>query len=287
MVHHVPRRMIRELEDFTGNRTALIVVDGLSLEQWVTVRHELNQQYKNFSFREYATFAWIPTLTAISRQALFAGKPPVYFGTSLNTTDKESALWEQFWSENNISRQEVFYRRSLGSQEKSDVLQILKNPEKNRVLGLVVDTVDKIMHGMQLGMAGMHNQIKQWMQKGYLCSLLLELLENGYQVWLSSDHGNIECLGCGRPAGEGTLAEVKGERARIYTAESLRSPIANSYPQALQWSQIGLPANYFALLMSDRQAFANNGASLVCHGGIAIEEVILPLIRIERVNNGS
>ena len=28
--------------------------------------------------------------------------------------------------------------------------------------GLVVDKVDRIMHGMQLGSAGMHNQVRQW-----------------------------------------------------------------------------------------------------------------------------
>jgi hypothetical protein len=25
-----------------------------------------------------------------------------------------------------------------------------------------VDKVDKIMHGMEMGMAGMHNQVRQW-----------------------------------------------------------------------------------------------------------------------------
>jgi hypothetical protein len=42
-------------------------------------------------------------------------------------------------------------------------------------------------------------------------SLDLELLlNNGHAVFLTSDHGNIEAIGCGGP-NEGALAEVCGE----------------------------------------------------------------------------
>ena len=71
---------------------------------------------------------------------------------------------------------------------------------KTKVVGFVVDQVDKIMHGMQLGAAGMHNQIKQWCRGGFLAALVGQLLEYGYEVWLTADHGNIQCEGKGRPS---------------------------------------------------------------------------------------
>ena len=43
-------------------------------------------------FRETAVFAWIPTITSVSRQAAFAGRPPIYYPNSIHTTDKESVL---------------------------------------------------------------------------------------------------------------------------------------------------------------------------------------------------
>ena len=82
-------------------------------------------------------------------------------------------------------------------------------------MGLVVDAVDKIMHGMALGQSGMHNQVRQWAGQGFLAALLDLLIDNGFAVFLTSDHGNIETTGCGRPR-EGAAADLRGERVRVY-----------------------------------------------------------------------
>ncbi|MCG4877748.1 PglZ domain-containing protein, partial [Eggerthella lenta] len=70
MLHHVPRRLARDIEDTGSSRAALIVVDGLALDQWVTIRQLLQKQDANLVMRESATFAWIPTLTSVSRQSI-------------------------------------------------------------------------------------------------------------------------------------------------------------------------------------------------------------------------
>jgi hypothetical protein len=127
----------------------------------------------------------------------------------------------------------------------------------------------------------MHNQIKQWCQSGFLGALIGRLLDDGYDVWLTADHGNIECDGRGRPA-EGVIAETRGERARIYPTPELRSQVAAAFGFATQWQPIGLPQQYFPLLASGHDAFVNVGESIVAHGGIAIEEVLVPLVRLER-----
>ncbi|MCB6543737.1 PglZ domain-containing protein, partial [Desulfovibrio desulfuricans] len=80
------------------------------------------------------------------------------------------------------------YQRGLGDGDAAGVLDSAIHPGKTKVVGLVVDKVDKIMHGMQLGSAGMHNQIKQWCQGGFLAALVGQLLEYGYEVWLTADH---------------------------------------------------------------------------------------------------
>jgi hypothetical protein len=149
------------------------------------------------------------------------------------------------------------------------------------VVGLVVDKVDKIMHGMQLGSAGMHNQIKQWCQSGFLAALVGQLLEYGYEVWLTADHGNIQCDGKGRPS-EGVIAETRGERVRVYPTPELRAQVAGAFPFAHEWQPVGLPADYFPLVAGGHDAFVNPGCTIVGHGGIAIEEVIVPLVKFDR-----
>jgi hypothetical protein len=281
MLHHVPRRLAWEIEDSGKNRAALIVVDGLALDQWVTIRQLLQKQDNNLIMRESATFAWIPTLTSVSRQSIFSGKPPIYFPSSIDSTNSEEKLWRQFWEGHGLSRLDIVYKRGLGDGEASNVIDSTIHPEKTRVVGLVVDKVDKIMHGMQLGAAGMHNQIKQWFLEGFLSALINQLLDYGYIVWLTSDHGNIQCEGKGRP-NEGVIAETRGERVRVYPSLELRHQVARKFTFAQEWQPNGLPEGYYPLIARGRDSFVNPGITGVGHGGISIEEVIVPLIKFER-----
>ncbi len=281
MLHHIPRRLARDVEDSGSSRVALIVVDGLALDQWVTIRQLLQKKSANLVMRESATFAWIPTLTSVSRQSIFSGKPPLYFPSSINSTNNEEKLWKQFWKNHGLSRLDVAYRRGLGDGNAADVLDSVIHPGKTRVVGLVVDKVDKIMHGMQLGSAGMHNQIKQWCRAGFLSTMIGQLLDYGYEVWLTADHGNIQCDGKGRPS-EGVIAETRGERVRIYPTPELRAQVAGDFPFAHEWQPVGLPTDYFPLVTGGHDAFVNLGDVIVGHGGIAIEEVIVPLVKFER-----
>lgn len=280
MLHHVPRHLARYMEDPKSNKVALVVIDGLSLDQWVTVRNIIQKQNSDLVLRESATFAWIPTLTSVSRQAIFSGKPPIYFPSSINSTNSEEKLWKQFWQGHDVSKLDIAYKRSLGDGDAEAAMDSLINPAQTKVVGLVIDKVDKIMHGMQLGAAGMHNQIDQWCRGEYLISLLNYLSSHGYEIWITSDHGNIESIGKGRPT-EGAIAESRGERVRIYPTQELRSQISSTFTFAREWLPSGLPDGYFPLMATGNDAFVNEGESIVGHGGVAIEEVIVPLIKIE------
>ncbi len=280
MLHHLPRHLARNMEGFEGCRVALIVVDGLAMDQWVTIRNILQKQGRDLTMRESAIFAWIPTLTSVSRQSIFSGKEPIYFPSSINSTNSEEKLWNQFWENHGIDRKDVTYQRGMGDGDAFTVLDAAVHP-KTRVVGLVVDKVDKIMHGMQLGASGMHNQIRQWCQGGYLVTLIGYLLDHEYDVWLTSDHGNIECEGKGRPS-EGVIAETRGERVRVYPNPELRAHVAKAFDFAHEWQPVGLPPGYFPLVASGRDAFVNPNESIVGHGGVAIEEIIVPFVKIER-----
>ena len=280
MLHHLPRFLARQMGEDRNSKIALIVVDGLAMDQWLVVREALASKQPGLRFREQAVFAWIPSLTSVSRQATFAGKAPIFFPNSIQTTNKEPALWAQFWADQGLMPNEVVYIKGLGDGGLETVSEALSHP-KARVAGLVVDKVDKIMHGMEMGTAGMHNQVCQWAKQPYLNTLLDLLLDRGFRVYLTSDHGNLEAEGCGCPS-EGAVADLRGERVRVYPDATLRSKVKERFPSALEWSSIGLPEDYVALLAPPRQAFVQDKQRIVSHGGISIEELIVPLVQIER-----
>lgn len=278
MVHHIPKAMAAILSQNGDARIALLVIDGMSLGQWSLIREVLRDQTEEVRFEEQCLFAWIPTLTSVSRQAIFSGKLPQLFPESFYTTSKESSLWRQFWTERGFESEAVQYLKDLGPAKDQELLEHMEN-DRVRVLGLVVNTLDDIMHGMVLGAAGMYSQVEQWARQGYLLSLLQRLMAHGFKVLVTADHGNVEARGIGNPS-EGAIAETHGQRVRIYSSPELRGSTQQNYPEATSWPQIGLPVDVFPLVAPFGKAFVNPGDIAVSHGGCAVEEVIVPFVTV-------
>ena len=281
MVHHIPRFLARQRQDTAGRKPALLVLDGMALEQWVIVREVLSRPRPELQLAETATFAWIPTVTSVSRQALFSGKLPQAFPATIESTNNDKAGWVQWWHENGLNADAVYYMRHIHhAADLATLRQHLEGP-KLRIVGLVADGIDQITHGETLGMAGMHAQVRHWADTGFLAELLDLLLDRGYTVYLTADHGNVEAVGAGKPT-EGAIADTKGERVRVYPDEALRAIVGAKFPHAIPWPAVGLPSSYVPLLAGDRTAFVTAGERIVAHGGCALEEVIVPFVTIER-----
>lgn len=279
MVHHIPRALSRWRQD-ENTRVALLVLDGLALDQWFTIKSVLANQLPAVIIREQCLFTWAPTVTCVCRQAIFSGKIPLYFPESIYSNHKEESLWRAYWSDHGVSPQSVSY--VSGINEQTQDMLVSKAAEKTiEVIGAIINTVDKISHGMELGGQGMHNQVMQWTEKGFLANIICLLLDKGFSVAITSDHGNTEATGIGKP-GEGAIADIRGERARVYTNPALRKKIKGLFPAAIEWPPVGLPDDFLPLLAPEGAAFIGEREKAVTHGGISIEELIVPFIKFER-----
>ncbi len=284
MVHHVPRLMARRMGDVEVGKAAFVVVDGLSLVQWIPLRDALMQRASALRFEESAIFAWAPTITPVSRQAIFAANAPTSFPTSIGTTSKEKALWERFWVDSvGLDSREVVYANLSGDGDAREIEGYISH--RTKVAGIIVQKVDRIMHGMELGERGMQGQVRQWAEEGYLASLISHLAERGFEVYLTSDHGNVEARGIGSPT-EGAVADVRGERVRVYSDPEQRSRVAAEFPGSLEWSGSGLPKDYLPLLAPGRTAFVVKNRRIVGHGGISLEELAVPFVHVGRRASG-
>jgi hypothetical protein len=147
------------------------------------------------------------------------------------------------------------------------------------VAGIVVDTVDEIVHGAVLGKRGIANQIENWCDSGFVDRLFELLLAKGFDVYLTADHGNVEAIGQGRPK-QGVAAEMRGERVRTYRNEALAAESEAVCLGTYRMETTGLPANYVVLYAGGRSAFTLQGEQSVVHGGLSIEELLVPFIKI-------
>ena len=50
----------------------------------------------------------------------------------------------------------------------------------------------------------------------------------------------------------------------------------------MRWPNYGLPPTRHVLLAGDLKAFTDDGDEIVAHGGIALEEVMVPFVAITR-----
>ena len=283
MVHHVPRYLA--MRRARGEeKIALVVFDGLAVDQWTQIRECIVHRAPRLMFDENACFAWLPTLTSVSRQALFSGLRPREFADSIETTSKEPQHWTRFWQDQGLRANEVFYRKSLKLTDDLPELEAqLSNPTV-KIAGLVVNTVDEIIHGAVLGKRGVAAQIRSWCDSGFVDRLVAMLLDNGFHVYLTADHGNAEAVGIGRP-NQGVAAELRGERVRTYRSEAVIAETAAAYPDTFRLAIAGLPANFMPLFAGGRGAFVPKGDQVVVHGGMSLEELIVPFVKVSYMTN--
>jgi len=269
-------------KDTSNPKLALVVVDGLALSQWIPLKESLRIEGSGPSVVDGAAFAWVPTLTAVSRQAIFAAEPPQYFAQSISTTQKEPNHWRRFWEEKRVPAAGIQYVCQKKQETEADLLARTAEAADHPaccVLAVVVGTIDQMMHGNPTGSAGLHAQVQHWANEGYFARLVTSLLERGFNVFVTADHGNLEATGCGKP-NVGASAEERGERVHVFSEEVLRANVANSFSEAIIWPPVGLPVDYLPLLAPGRFAFVSEGKRTIGHGGISLEEVIVPFVEI-------
>ena len=73
------------------------------------------------------------------------------------------------------------------------------------------------------------------------------------------------------------MANVCGFTPMKACAEALPS----ASPEGWQWPADGLPGGYLPLLAPGRSAFVGEGERVVAHGGVCLEELVVPFVEVE------
>ena len=266
-LHRVAPRLARHVED--GAKILLIVIDGLGFAQW----HPLRQVADLTVHDATGSLAMIPTLTSVSRQAIFAGALPREFAQHIRTTSAEERRWRQFWIQQGVANPDISYTKTRGD----DPAQLPK--PHGRVAAVVINAVDNILHGADvLDDRQVAANVNLWARTGFLTQLVQAASGAGYQTWITSDHGNLPTTPSRIPR-EGNTLEKAGIRVRIYPNPTLRQQAAE---HAEIWDPPGLPteaASYYPAFAPGRSGY-HTGATRVGHGGISLDEVVVPVIQV-------
>ena len=196
MLHHVPDFVRR-----SSSKPAVVVIDGMSFIDWQVIREYLVDA--PWRVNVSSVFSFLPSVTSIARQSLFSGKVPVQNTKPFSLADEEKQ-WRQYWTENGLRDDEIF------RQDQHLRYQICWPA------GIVVNFIDDLMHRQLQGTLGMAVDINTWLKNGALRRLIENLMQSGFDVFITADHGHTEATGKGRFSKPGLLTEDASRRAVIY-----------------------------------------------------------------------
>lgn len=251
--------------NFQNEKIALIVIDGLAFWQYELLKDKLPAN-KN----EEVIYSWIPSITQLSRQAIFRGDTPV--NDYKQGPASEEKLWKNYWVNRGINDFEIKY------QHETIDLSILDSVTK---LALVFKDLDEKMHS-STDYNDLLKLTENWIERSKITNVIATLQQRGFKIFLTTDHGNIQAKGWRGLQGREKLGTNKSgsrsERHIEYSEQWLSDEFMANNPELKDSVVMEDQAIYFKSDLS----FSRRDV-LVTHGGAHLLEVLIPFIEI---NNG-
>ena len=253
-------------EESSGRKLMVIMIDCLGLVSWLAIEEEWRKKALFSRTERRAAFAVIPTLTSFSRRAFFEGTLPSRFSVAGHTGKMERGLW----------------RKRFGLEgdyfDVSEAGGIDEAMQKGRQRICIMDTSwDQLIHSLQAEFDSAWEAAKRWGERTPTSKVVQAGLANGYRVLIVSDHGHISCVGTGRlQAGE--LPERASRRVGLFQNGSLAKGHERLGTTAYQ--PAGMPINCFPLFTEQNTSFDIVGARSESHGGMSLEETIIPVVEV-------
>ncbi|MEX0741195.1 MAG: hypothetical protein WD079_00260, partial [Phycisphaeraceae bacterium] len=137
--------------------------------------------------------------------------------------------------------------------------------------------IDDILHGADvMGDRQVDRAVQLWAQTEELERIVAAGTAAGYSIWITSDHGNLPTVKGDVPRESSALA-TNGARVRIYGNAVLRDA-AREY--GIAWDPPGFPSQIGNPLFAQGRMGYHTTNSQVTHGGLSIDEVIVPLVQV-------
>lgn len=249
-------------------KIALIVMDCMSLEDWLII----SDKFSRINYKMNQIYALIPTITTVSRQSLLAGKLPLELKNPFNLGLEKKQFIEK-GKEAGYKESEIKYYRGYDTSiERTD-----------KLISIIINDIDDLVHNELQGKYGLYNGILHISKENRLANLVKRLYKEGFSVYITSDHGHSISTAIGKQKGLGVEVETRCKRAIIYKNFINKYNTISEY-NLIDYPGFYMPKEYNYLICNQNESFGTKGEEIISHGGITIEEVIVPFIKIEGVN---
>ena len=295
-----------------GKKVYFVVLDCMRLDQYLAIENLLKKYYE---IERHYFFSILPTSTPYARNSLFAGKYPLEIALEYpdlwkTPSDDESSL-------NRFERQllarklkscgldfsdDPKYVKILEASDSKEFLKKISAYAKEQLVSIVVNFMDMLTHNRSSSAilqeiapdeTAFRNLTYSWFQFSNIFAILKEFALQDCTVILTTDHGSTLCT---RPT------EVYGSRdisknLRYKFGENITcderhaffisNPIIYNLPSfSLNTCCILARENYFFIFPEKTDNYQKQFQNTFQHGGISMEEMIVPLAIMKPRENG-
>lgn len=287
-----------------GEKIFMIVIDNFRLDQWRMLSQEIGDM---FDIDEQTYVSILPTATQYARNAIFSGLMPVKIaemfpdlwvdedeeeGKNLNEGPLIKTQFERY------RRRETFSYHKINDSTGADkFLQKFNSLKTNDLNVVVINFIDMLSHArteskMVRELANNESAYRSitlsWFRHSVLADLFKMLAQSDYTVVITTDHGSIRVSKPVKIIGDrntNTNLRYKLGKNLNYNPKEvfvIKEPhkamlpapnLSTSYVFATGDSFFAYPNNYNYYVSYYKDTFQ--------HGGISMEEMIVPLITMK------
>jgi len=293
------------------NQVLFVVIDNLRFDQWLAIEPIL---YDFFNIDRRAYYSILPTATPYSRNAIFSGLMP------LEIQKKYPDLWQRSetdeFSKNRFESQflkDQLQRLGLGTGKTTKYIKVLNAEDAGKLArnssdylnfdmtAIVFNFVDMVAHKRSESEilkeivpdeSAYRSLTRSWFEHSALLQILQTAAQNGRKVVITSDHGSIRVKKATTVhADRHASSSLRYKYGRNLKAESKYTlniknpeeyllppgPMNTNFLIAKEETYFVYPTNY--------HHFLNLYKDSLQHGGISLEEMILPLCILDPTRN--
>lgn len=292
----------------TGKSVVFFVIDCLRLDQWLVFEEALHDY---FLITKDFYYSILPTATPYSRNAIFSGSYPSDLEVRFpelwdKSEDDESSRnrYEKQFLDKLLERRKIQlkpepkYVKILDPEFGRSIESTINSYTQTRLTAIVVNFVDMLAHGRSDSTllkeiapdeSAYRSLTRSWFMHSSLFGMLKTLSRNkNVTVLLTTDHGSIRSLRGTKVLGDreaSTNLRYKygrnlksDEKAAIF----VKNPLDYKLPKrGVAANYIIAKEDYFFVYPTDYHKYLNQYRDSFQHGGVSMEEMILPLIRME------
>jgi len=284
-------------------KVLLLLIDNLRYDQWKTIEPIFHKYYNQDKDQLY--YSILPSATQYARNAFFSGLMPLeiekkYPEYWLNDTDEgnknmyEKELLAEQLKRLGLGDLSMNYFKILNSEFEKKISDDFNNYKNANLNVIVYNFIDILSH------AKTDNRIigeiirddktyrsitKHWFENSYLIDIVKKAAQEGMKIVVTTDHGTIYVKEPTKVIGDkesSTNLRYKLGKQLQYDPKDV---LAIDQPEKFLLPKVNVTSKYifakenlFLTYPKNYNHFVNYYKDTYQHGGISLEEIIIPLV---------